>query len=76
MCVLVLPPAFSQWKNTGTDGVDILSVLIRDSPLWYFCLGGCLLFEYFCFFTNGKVSNDLRSERTSDFCFLFAVSYL
>lgn len=53
MCIMVFPPAFSQWKNAGTGGVDLLSILIRDSLLWYFCLGGCLLLNAL-FFTTGK----------------------
>ncbi|KAG9041358.1 hypothetical protein FS837_012377 [Tulasnella sp. UAMH 9824] len=51
LCVLVLPPAFSEWKHAGTGrgGLALLKILIRDSLIWYFCLAFCLLLNALAF---------------------------
>ncbi|KAG9007692.1 hypothetical protein FRB90_009264 [Tulasnella sp. 427] len=44
LCALVLGPAVSYMRSTKqTSGAKLLSILIRDSFLWYFSLAGCLL---------------------------------
>ncbi|KAG9000457.1 hypothetical protein FRB90_011821 [Tulasnella sp. 427] len=53
LCALVLGPAVSYMRSSKqTSGAKILSILIRDSCLWYFTLAGCLLVNAVAWTTN------------------------
>ncbi|KAG8988965.1 hypothetical protein FRB90_002467 [Tulasnella sp. 427] len=53
LCALVLGPAVSYMRSSNrTSGAKIMSILIRDSFIWYFSLAACLFVNALAWTTN------------------------
>lgn len=52
LCILALRSAYSHWKVTATSRPNILTILIRDSLVWYICLALCVFLNFVAFTTG------------------------
>lgn len=53
MFILALGSAYFNWKDAATSRPNILTVMIRDSLLWYVYLGLCLFLNTLAFTAKG-----------------------